>query len=434
MAFIPSYILILATTIIVDYFAGIYIEGATGKRKKLFLILSIISNVGFLMFFKYFNFLNGNLAALAGFLDWNYPINALNIILPIGLSFHTFQAMSYTIEVFRGRQKAERHFGIFALYVLFYPQLVAGPIERPQNLLPQFSEKKYFNYERVVSGLRIMLVGFFKKIVIADNLARIVNTVYGNPYEYNGFSLAIATFFFAFQIYYDFSGYSDIAIGAARVMGFKLMKNFDNPYRSQSIGEFWKRWHISLSSWFKDYVYIPLGGNKVAASRWYINIFIVFLISGFWHGANWTYIVWGGLHGFYLIFSRFTLKIRLAITHALKISSFPKVHKAIKTLIVFILVSIGWIFFRASSLDDAFYILRTILSDLTPELKIARFDVAAYSAFIFALEISLFILGLNKIRSLLNKKVFRWSVYLMAIFIILFFGAFKNNQFIYFQF
>ena len=244
MAFVPVYILILFFTIVIDYFAGIWIEEAQGKKKKQFLVLSLVANIGVLAVFKYYNFLNDNLTFLLHGADWENPIPYLSILLPIGLSFHTFQAMSYTIEVYRGHQKAERHFGIYSLYVMFYPQLVAGPIERPQNLLFQFRTEHKFDYERVVSGLRLMLWGFFKKLVIADRLAIYVNAAYGNPDEHTGLTLAVATMFFAFQIYCDFSGYSDIAIGAARVMGYDLMKNFNRPYLSASISEFWSRWPI----------------------------------------------------------------------------------------------------------------------------------------------------------------------------------------------
>jgi D-alanyl-lipoteichoic acid acyltransferase DltB (MBOAT superfamily) len=258
MAFMPSYILILGFTIVIDYFAGLAIENAEGRRRKLFLAASLAANVGVLVVFKYFNFLNANLKGLAEALRWNYPVESLAILLPIGLSFHTFQAMSYTIEVYRGAQPAERHFGIYALYVMFYPQLVAGPIERPQNLLHQFREVHRFDYERVASGLRLMAWGFFKKIVVADRLAVPVNLVYGEPEKHTGLALLVATYFFAYQIYCDFSGYTDIARGAARVMGFELMKNFDRPYAARSVAEFWTRWHISLSTWFKDYLFFPL--------------------------------------------------------------------------------------------------------------------------------------------------------------------------------
>ena len=291
MAFVPIYILILGFTIVIDYFAGIYIENATGKKKKFYLIFSLIANIGVLAIFKYYNFINANLSFLLHGFALTNPLPYLSILLPIGLSFHTFQAMSYTIEVYRGNQKAERHFGIYSLYVMFYPQLVAGPIERPQNLLHQFRERYDFNYERVTSGLRLMAWGLFKKVVIADRLAIVVDTVYNNPEQHNSLTLIIATIFFAFQIFCDFSGYSDMAIGAARVMGFKLMTNFDKPYQSKSIHEFWKRWHISLSTWFRDYFYISLGGNRVSIPRWYLNLFLVFLVSGLWHGANWTFVI-----------------------------------------------------------------------------------------------------------------------------------------------
>ncbi len=262
MFFIPAYILILAFTIVIDYFAGILIENARGKSRKIFLATSLAANIGVLFVFKYYNFFSENLAQIASLLNVEYALPALSILLPVGLSFHTFQAMSYTIEVYRGNQKAERHFGIYALYVMFYPQLVAGPIERPQSLIHQFYERHDFDSNRVSNGLKLMLWGLFKKIVVADNLAVFVDAVYNQPRAWDGVNLIIATIFFAFQIYCDFSGYSDIAIGAAEVMGFKLMTNFNRPYHSKSISEFWKRWHISLSTWFRDYLYIPLGGNR----------------------------------------------------------------------------------------------------------------------------------------------------------------------------
>src|SRR3989344_5166299 len=327
MAFIPIYVLILIITIIIDYCAGIWIEQSTGRNRKVFLVISIVSTCLVLFIFKYFNFFNANLSALAQFLHWNYPIPILNIILPIGLSFHTFQSLSYVIEVYRGKQKAEYNFGIYALYVMFYPQLVAGPIERPQNLLHQFYEKHDFNYRRVTDGLKLMLWGLFKKIVIADRLAVFVNQVYNNPTGFEGISLITATVFFAFQIYCDFSGYSDIGIGAAQVMSFKLMDNFKRPYFSKSISEFWKRWHISLSTWFRDYFYFSIGGNRVSIPRWYFNLFATFLLSGFWHGANWTFIFWGALHGFYLIFGIMASKIRTAIAGSIYIDRFPAIYK-----------------------------------------------------------------------------------------------------------
>src|ERR1043165_6740014 len=297
--FVPIYILILAFTIVVDYWAGRLIEDHRHQRRPL-LLASLIVNIGFLAFFKYYNFLNENLTHLLGLAGRNNPIPALRILLPIGLSFHTFQAMSYTIEVYRGNQKAERHFGIYALYVMFYPQLVAGPIERPQNMLHQFHRKVGFNYDRVVAGLRLTLWGLFKKIVIADRLSIYVDAVYNNATHHSGITCIVATIFFAFQIYCDFSGYSGIALGAAKVLGIDLMENFRRPYLATSIKDFWSRWHISLSTWFRDYLYIPLGGSRVKMPRHILNLLIVFMVSGLWHGANWTFLIWGALHGLYL--------------------------------------------------------------------------------------------------------------------------------------
>ena len=278
MAFVPLYILILGFTIVVDYFAGIYIENAAGRRRKILLICSLVANIGILAVFKYYNFINDNISILATNLNLTNNIPYLNILLPIGLSFHTFQAMSYTIEVYRGNQKAEKHFGIYSLYVMFYPQLVAGPIERPQNILSQMHVKHEFSYANISAGLKQMAWGFFKKLVVADRLSIYVETVYPNPELHNGTTVVISSLFFAIQIYCDFSGYSDIAIGAARTMGFDLMTNFKRPYFATSISDFWSRWHISLSTWFRDYLYIPLGGNRVKVSRRFLNLFIVFIV------------------------------------------------------------------------------------------------------------------------------------------------------------
>jgi alginate O-acetyltransferase complex protein AlgI len=277
--FKPIYILILGFTIIIDYYAGIYIEQSEGKKRKFYLTLSLIANIGVLAVFKYYNFLNLNLTWLLEGFSLKNPVSFLSIALPVGLSFHTFQAMSYTIEVYRGNQKAEHHFGIYALYVMFYPQLVAGPIERPQNVLHQFYEKHDFDYQRVTDGLKLMAWGMFKKVVISDRLAVMVSQVYNDPYQQTGVPLLVGTICFSIQIFCDFSGYSDIALGSAEVMGFRLMKNFDRPYYAKTISEFWKRWHISLSTWFRDYLYISLGGNRVSKWRREYNLFIVFLVS-----------------------------------------------------------------------------------------------------------------------------------------------------------
>ncbi len=358
MFFVPKYIFILLGTIVVDYIAGILIEGAPSLRtRKIYLLLSIISNLGVLVFFKYYAFLGANINGLAELLHWNYSLPALNILLPIGLSFHTFQAMSYTIEVYRGKQKAERHLGIYALYVMFYPQLVAGPIERPQNMLHQFHERHIFDRQQVASGLGLMLTGLFKKIVIADQLAIVVNRVFADPAAYTGIPLLIASIFFTVQIYCDFSGYSEIAVGAARVMGFKLMTNFNRPYLAKNMAEFWQRWHISLSSWFRDYVYIPLGGNRYGRLRKCLNILVVFLLSGLWHGAAWTFIVWGALHGLYRVTSEYSITLRAKLSALFKTHRFTGWHTAFARMYTLILVSVAFIFFRAASLKEALFIV-----------------------------------------------------------------------------
>lgn len=449
MAFIPKYIVILAFTITIDYFVGIALEKISSKKRKAFLIVSILSNIGILFVFKYFNFFNSNISAVADFFHWNYPISSLKIILPIGLSFHTFQSLSYIIEVYRGNQKAEKNFGIFALFVMFYPQLVAGPIERPQNLLHQFHERHYFEIVRVTDGLKMMLWGLFKKVVIADRLAVYVNHVFNAPEKYQGFQLLFAVLFFSFQIYCDFSGYSDIALGAAKVMGFKLMTNFDRPYLSKSITEFWRRWHISLSTWFKDYVYIPMGGNRVSSSRRYFNLFITFLLSGLWHGANWTYIIWGALNGIYQILSIATRNLRKKAVDLSHINKLPRVHKAFQVLITFSLTMIAWVFFRASDFGQAVYILRHIPEGLTGKGNLSSVlslsqTISTYKAegLVLSLLLIVFLILVEMvqrktvIREAIDSKLsyFGWVVYYAGIFAIIILGQFTNTQFIYFQF
>lgn len=468
MAFVPSYILILGFTIVVDYYAGLSIERAEGRRRKLFLIVSLAANIGILVVFKYFNFLNANVKGLAEALHWNYPVESLAILLPIGLSFHTFQAMSYTIEVYRGAQPAERHFGIYALYVMFYPQLVAGPIERPQNLLPQFREHHRFDYERVVSGLRLMAWGFFKKVVIADRLAVAVNLVYGEPGKHTGVPLVVATYFFAYQIYCDFSGYTDIARGAARVMGFELMKNFDRPYAARSVAEFWTRWHISLSTWFKDYLFFPLARWHAArrtrkqsarpapaaarpapagASWWrYFDIYVVFMISGIWHGANWTFVVWGALHGTYLVASLATKRLRTDAARWTGLARLPRLHGFVRVFVTFHLVAFAWIFFRANTLGDAFHVVGNVLTNLDPrdalsadlstKLGTPRTELLLNVLLVGVLELAQYVRAQRPDRPPLAGRAAwqRWAFYYALIAAILFLGEYQSQQFIYFQF
>ena len=429
MVFRPIYILILASTIVVDYVAGLFLESTTNpRRKKIFLVASIIANVGVLAVFKYYNFINDNLTELLGVFHLKNEIPMLRILLPIGLSFHTFQAMSYTIEVYRGKQQAEKHFGMYALYVMFYPQLVAGPIERPQNILHQLKEKVVFNYDHIVSGLKLILWGLFVKVVIADRLSIYVDIVYNSPEHHSAISSLVATLFFTFQIYCDFSGYSSIAIGCAKVLGIDLMINFRRPYMSTSIREFWSRWHISLSTWFRDYLYIPLGGNRVSLYRNMFNLFFVFLVSGLWHGANWTFIIWGALHGFYLImeivFDRLVPSIKLP--------------RSIRWILNFVLVAIAWVFFRASNFQTAKQILKNIYTFKPGPLYIGNASYLVYSffaiLFLFAAEYNAEKLNNRYAWLYSERKVLRWSAYLLLILTLLSIGVFNGGQFIYFQF
>ncbi len=448
MFFIPKYILILFVTILIDYFAGIYIEKSRNKqKKKILLIISILSTISVLIIFKYFNFFNSNLLGLAHFFHLYYPENIVKIILPVGLSFHTFQSLSYVIEVYRGNQKAQKHIGIYSLYVMFFPQLVAGLIERPQNLMPQFYQKHTFDYDSITTGMKLIAIGLFQKIVIADRLSIFVNNVYNNPQEHSGIVLIVATFFFAIQIYCDFSGYSNIAIGSAKVMGFKLMKNFNSPYLSKSIPEFWRRWHISLSTWFKDYLYIPLGGNKVSKLKKLRNIFIVFIVSGIWHGANWTFFIWGALHGVYYYIYKITKDIRQKLNIYLKLDPNVFSNKFINLIITFILVNFAWVFFRAKNLSDAFYISQNLikidLSDLFNQ-KLFQFGLSSEEFYIGIISIVLLLFfdiyerKNNFIKSIKQQNMlFRWSIYFFIILSIIFYGVYgenNNSEFIYFQF
>jgi alginate O-acetyltransferase complex protein AlgI len=440
MAFIPAYILILAVTILIDYVAGIYIERTVGRRRRWLLGISIAATCAVLFIFKYFHFFTSNFISMAGVFGWRLSGPSIDIILPIGLSFHTFQSLSYVVEVYRGKQRAETDFVTYATYVMFFPQLVAGPIERPQNLLHQFHEYHRFEYDRVTSGLKRMAWGFFKKLVVADRLALYVNEVYGAPRDYTGLQLTIATIFFAYQIYCDFSGYSDIAVGSARVLGFKLMENFNRPYSSLSIAEFWKRWHISLSTWFRDYVYIPLGGNRVGLRRHYTNLLITFGVSGLWHGANWTYVLWGLLNGAYLIVGEAT---KVPRDRAWKLSgeSATRILRPVVMLTVtFVLTCIGWILFRAKSVDDAWYILTHCFVNwdlgkvATEQFLLRQLPVAL--AAITVLEVVQYFHSRTSLGAMVSRLpgTPRWALYTTLVMGVILFGVYRKAQFIYFQF
>jgi D-alanyl-lipoteichoic acid acyltransferase DltB (MBOAT superfamily) len=359
MSWNAKYVVLILFTTAVSYFAAILIEKTENvKSRKIILAFTLIACLGVLFAFKYYNFFSSSLTALLEkFAIPLHPVT-LKLLLPVGISFYTFQTLSYVIDVYKGRVKAERHFGIYACFISFFPQLVAGPIERTENLLPQIKAEHNFDYSQAMLGLKIMLWGYFKKMVISDNLAIYVDGVFDNLYSYQGFSLVIAVLFFTLQIYCDFSGYSDIARGTAKLMGIELMENFKCPYFSTSVKEFWRRWHISLSTWFKDYLYIPLGGNRVSKLRNFFNVMVTFLVSGLWHGANWTFVIWGGLHGL----AQFVESLlglngknvkRGGVSHWLRVC------------VVFTFVALAWIMFRAQSFTEAMYVFSNMFAGIT---------------------------------------------------------------------
>ena len=426
------YVLLIITTTLIDYTAARLMGRTSASHpRKLLLAASLTANLGTLFIFKYFNFFNQSLSSVLG-----YPASPLNVILPVGISFYTFQSMAYTIDVYRGLVEPETHLGLFATFVAFFPQLVAGPIERAKHMLPQFHRPVRFDQERAVEGLRLILWGAFKKIVIADRLAIYVNTVYNAPGSYSGLPLIIATIFFAFQIYGDFSAYSDIAIGTAKILGFDLMLNFRQPYFAQSVREFWARWHISLSTWFRDYLYIPLGGNRVPFARHLLNLMIVFVVSGLWHGASWTFVIWGALHGLYIV-------VENVLSHR---GIEFKVPAILKIAITFGLVTFAWIFFRANSFSDALYVV-THLFAFTGQSLTDPFASGLLGAHVeFALSCGLIAL-LVGVDVLIERSGFdailkarplalRWIAYYVAGAAVIFSGLYGTGAqiFIYFRF
>lgn len=430
----PYYLLLIGSTTFIDYLVARWlgrIDPAQRLKRRLVLAISLTTNLGSLFVFKYFNFFNQSLGSVFP----SYQPIMLNVLLPVGISFYTFQSVAYTIDVYRGKVQPEKHPGIFAAFVAFFPQLVAGPIERAAHMLPQFRQPITFDYDRVVTGLRIILWGVFKKVVIADRLAIYVNQVYNHVEQYSGLPLLIATVFFAFQIYCDFSGYSDIAIGTGRVLGFNLSRNFRQPYFAQSPREFWRRWHITLSTWFRDYVYIPLGGSRVSLPRQMLNLLIVFLLSGLWHGANWTFAIWGLLHGLYAA-------VEVLISPRQTTDSKSPVASAAQIVSTFLLVGFAWIFFRANSFNDAAYVIThlAVWPNASPMIaSIGSVELALMFASIILLLIADWIDHSQGIFNVLarQKLVVRWTAYYAVAFVILitvFVSAGSSQQFIYFQF
>lgn len=433
MCWSTRYIFVIWAITLIDYVAGLQIEKAEAlARRRLFLAISLFCNLALLVIFKYFNFLTSSLHSAAHLFGLRYDPALLSIILPVGLSFHTFQAMSYTIEVYRRRVPAEKNLLEYALYVAFFPQMVAGPIERPYELLPQFHSEPRVTFDGVRSGMAQALWGLFKKMVLADNVADFVKLVYDAPRHYDGAALVLATLLFSIQIYCDFSGYTDIALGIARMMGYELRINFMQPYFSRSVGEFWHRWHISLSTWFRDYVYIPLGGSRVKRPRHYANLMITFVVSGLWHGANWTFVIWGFLHGVYLV-----------AAHAIT-PFFPRLARVpafIKVAVTFSLVTFAWIFFRANTVADAWFIATHLfpLGRLDPfVLKVGGFSRATAPYLMLAIAamfiVEWWIAHPYRVPRMWARPLFRALAYNACIYAIVFFGFFGHRDFIYFQF
>ncbi|PKP23962.1 MAG: membrane-bound O-acyltransferase family protein [Bacteroidetes bacterium HGW-Bacteroidetes-22] len=427
-----EYIFLIVFSTLIDYFCGIFMEKFHEKRFKLpILLVSLISNLGLLFFFKYYNFASENLNLLFDKIGIQQDIPLMNFLLPVGISFYTFQTLSYSIDVYFGRQKAEKHLGYFALYVSFFPQLVAGPIERFSRLTPQLKEKHLFSYDNLVNGLRLIIFGFFIKMVIADNLSGIVDEIYAAPEKFSSLEILKGLLFYSFQIYSDFSGYSLIAIGSARIMGIRLMDNFNTPYLAINISEFWQRWHISLSTWFRDYLYFPLGGNRVAKTRWVFNILVVFVVSGVWHGANWTFLIWGALFGvIYLIES--ALNKLLKIEREYTPYSFGHISLAVKT---FIIVTFIWVFFRSQSFAEAINIFKLLYNNIG--FAGAKLIIPGYLWVFFLTFIASDFLLYNKRFDVWLGNVpaiGRWTVYGFLIFSIIVYAGIENFPFIYFQF
>jgi D-alanyl-lipoteichoic acid acyltransferase DltB (MBOAT superfamily) len=423
----------------VNYIAGLMIHSGRSRReRRLWLALAIVLSLGVLVYFKYANFFIAEMSALLKTLGMTVRESYLNVILPVGISFFTFQALSYSIDVYKGRMHLEKNFVNFTLFVSFFPQLVAGPIERATNLLDQFKKEQHFSSDRLIQGSKLILWGLFKKVVIADRLASYVEQIYASPELYGGSTLFLATFFFAFQIYCDFSGYSDIAIGSAHILGFRLMQNFNLPYLASSIKDFWHRWHISLSTWFADYVYKPLGGNRTSTARWMFNIMAVYLVSGLWHGANWTFITWGGLFGlFYLVEHAGGRLVKKAGLDDLFDRS--KIIHVIRVGVVFIAVLVLWVFFRAGSMADAAYIIKHMFTgwDRVPYLGPSAFETVLGMALI----IMLYVIQILQYRGVASiymgpsniARPLRWVGYALLLVMIAMFGV-SSEQFIYFQF
>lgn len=441
MSWQPEYVLLLIGTTTVTFFTARWMAAATNPTtRKGWLVVSLLCNLGALFLFKYFNFFSDSVRLLLQQVSITAALPEWNLLLPIGISFYTFKTLSYIIDVYRGRQQPETHWGLLALYVAFFPQLVAGPIDRAGNILPQFHTEQKLDPQQIGAGLRLILWGFFKKVVIADRLAFYVNTVYNNPGAHTGLPIWVATYLLAFQIYCDFSAYSDIAIGTAQLMGYKTMRNFQQPYFALSVPEFWRRWHISLSTWFRDYLYIPLGGNRVPQWRLYLNLVIVFVVSGLWHGANWTFVIWGFLHGLYSVASVAWTGLWHRITQPLRTKPYLYLVNGINLLVTFHLVVLAWLFFRANSLTDAMLLLRNATQ--LDGINVKSLLIINPNQLVIAGGALLVLIGVDLLHSrgqltpfLARRPLWvRWSLYYLMLIGILAFGEYRSQDFIYAQF
>ena len=438
-----QYAILLLFSTVVTWGAARWLE-CHKKGRKSCLTVCIVMHIGILVFFKYSQWLLDSVQAVSNRLSWGIVMPEFTLLAPVGISFYIFKVVGYMIDVYRGKISAERNLGKYALFVSFFPQIVSGPIERSYNFLPQMEKGHYFNYDTVKNGFLIFLWGLLKKIVIADRLALLVDQVFNNVAEYNTPAYIIAMLFFAMQIYFDFAGYSDMAIGVAEMLGIATVKNFDRPYFAKSVGEFWRRWHMSLSTWFRDYLYIPLGGNRVSKTRWAMNTMIVFLASGLWHGSNWTFFVWGALHGIYQVIGKFTRKGKDKVLEIIRLKKESQFYGILATGITFVLVTYAWMFFRANTIHDALWITKSLIV-----WDFAGFDVWSLGMgkqdFIFSivLIIGWFVIeavqGKVYLRTWLQERCLpiRWGIYLLIMFTCIMFGIYGDlaaSSFIYFQF
>ncbi len=446
--FKASYLALIIFSTLTAYLAALGMNRwNTPSAKKLLLILGLLCNIGMLFIFKYFDFLDTSIQQLLGLANVTYTSHALKLLVPVGISFYVFQVVGYLIDVYRNDAPAEKHPGIFALYVAFFPKLLSGPIERVNNFLPQLRDNSRFDMERFTNGLKLICWGLFKKMVIADRLAAFVNVVYADPQAHSGVSLAIAIIFYSFQLYCDFSGYTDIAIGLAQMFGLKLMDNFNRPWSATSVKDWWKRWHISMSSWFRDYLYFPLGGSRVGVSRHYLNLLVVFVVCGLWHGANWTYVVWGFVQAVYLIFGNVSANLRAKWTAAAGLNKNPFLHRRLQIWTTFTILSLSIVFFRAETLSDAFYILSHLHVGWeniwnTEALYRMIFLTGSVKDLVIALA-ALFFMGMvHKLEDhatmrhmLADKPIWlRFGIYYIIIAGILLLSLPDAKNFIYFQF